>query len=210
MPRAVARPSRSTTLIARSREQFSELGIRQIELDLFADPRGGLFAEPRARKILAGRGKDPGPDPDSDGRLRKPGLKVLHVPDVDFRSTTPTFIDALKQIRAWSQQNRRHVPILVLLELKDESIFGVPTKPVRFDRAELDGVDAEILSVFAKDEILTPDRVRGRFATLPEAIHAEGWPALDSRARARDVCARQRGRTPRPVPGRPPRRSRIG
>ena len=29
-------------------------------------------------------------------------------------------------------------------------------------------------------EILTPDRVRGRFATLPEAIRAEGWPALNA------------------------------
>jgi tetratricopeptide (TPR) repeat protein len=161
-------------------QQFGELGIRQIELDLFADPQGGLFAQPRARKILADRGKDAGPDPDADGQLRKPGLKVLHVPDVDFRSTAPTFVDALRQIRAWSQQNRRHVPILVLLELKDESIFGVPTKPVRFDRAELDAVDAEIRSIFAKDEILTPDRVRGRFATLPEAIHTEGWPLLES------------------------------
>jgi hypothetical protein len=69
---------------------------------------------------------------------------------------------------------------MILLELKDESIFGVPTRPVRFDRVQLDAVDAEILSVFARDEILTPDRVRGRFATLPEAIHAEGWPALET------------------------------
>jgi hypothetical protein len=33
--------------------------------------------------------------------------------------------------------------------------------------------------VFAKTEILTPDRVRGRFASLPAAIRAQGWPALD-------------------------------
>ena len=38
----------------------------------------------------------------------------------------------------------------------------------------------EILSVFAPTEILTPDRVRGQFATLPEAIRAHGWPALDA------------------------------
>ena len=29
-------------------EQFSQLGIRQIELDVFADPKGGLFASPSA------------------------------------------------------------------------------------------------------------------------------------------------------------------
>ncbi len=91
-------------------EQFSQQGIRQVELDVYADPKGGLFAAPSARKILLGLGKEPGPDPDANGQLNKPGLKVLHVPDVDFRSTAPTFVDALKQIRAWSQANRAMSP----------------------------------------------------------------------------------------------------
>lgn len=158
--------------------QFSRQGIRQVELDVYADPKGGLFAAPSARKVLLGLGKEPGPDPDANGQLKKPGLKILHVPDVDFRSTAPTFVDALKQIRAWSQANRGHVPILILVELKDDAIPGLPTHPVHFGREELETVDAEVLSVFAKTEILTPDRVRGRFATLPEAIRSQGWPLL--------------------------------
>jgi hypothetical protein len=161
-------------------EQFSRLSIRQIELDVFADPKGGLFAAPSLRRTLRDRGKDPGPDPDAEGQLQKPGMKVLHVQDVDFRTTTPTFVDALKQVRTWSQSNRRHVPILILVELKDESVIGLPTRPVKFGRAELDAVDFEILSVFDRSEILTPDRVRGRFPTLPEAIRAQGWPAIDA------------------------------
>jgi len=161
-------------------EQFSRLGIRQVELDVYADPKGGLFASPAARKILRGLGKEPGPDPDSDGQLRKPGLKVLHVPDVDYLSTAPTFVAALKQIRDWSRANRRHVPILILVELKDDAISGLPARPIRFGREELEGVDAEILSVFGRTEILTPDRVRGQFPTLPEAIGARGWPALEA------------------------------
>ena len=113
-------------------EQFSRQGIRQVELDVYADPKGGLFASPSARKILRGRDKDAGPDPDTNGQLDKPGLKVLHVPDVDFRSNAPTFIDGLKQIRAWSQANRRHVPILIQVELKDDAIPSLPTRPVPF------------------------------------------------------------------------------
>src|SRR5437764_11668730 len=31
-------------------DQFTRLGIRQIELDVFADPKGGLFAAPSLRK----------------------------------------------------------------------------------------------------------------------------------------------------------------
>jgi hypothetical protein len=161
-------------------EQFGRQGIRQIELDVFADPKGGLFADPSWRMTARTRGKEPGPDPNPDGRLNKPGLKVLHVQDVDFLTRASTFVDALRQVRAWSKAHPRHVPILILVELKDGAIFGLPTRPVKFDRAELDSVDAEILSVFDRSEILTPDRLRGRFATLPEAIRTQGWPELDS------------------------------
>jgi hypothetical protein len=54
------------------------------------------------------------------------------------------------QIRDWSRANPRHVPILILVELKDEAVAGLATRPVPFDREQLDGVDAEILSVFAR------------------------------------------------------------
>jgi len=161
-------------------EQFSKLGIRQIELDLFADPEGGHYAEPSARAILRKAGKDAGPDPDEGGRLRKPGIKVLHVPDVDFRSTVPTFVEALKEIRAWSAAHPRHVPIFVLLELKDQASPALPTRPVPFTKALLDTVDAEILSVFERAALLTPDDVRGTSATLPEALKERGWPTLEA------------------------------
>jgi hypothetical protein len=178
-------------------EQFSKLGIRQIELDVYADPKGGLFASPAARAIVRSLGKDPGEDPDRGGVLRKPGLKILHVPDVDYRTTAPTFKNALEQVRSWSRANRRHVPILILVELKEDALPGLPARPVPFGKDELDSVDQEILSVFQKNEILTPDHVRGRFATLSESIKAQGWPrldevrgmvmfALDNEARVRD------------------------
>jgi len=161
-------------------EQFSRLGIRQVELDVFADPKGGLFAEPSVRATLRKSGKEPGPDPDEGGRLRRPGLKVLHVQDVDYRTTVPTFADALKEIRAWSAAHPKHVPILVLVELKDQAISSLPTRPIPFRRAELDAVDAEIRSVFSAAAILTPDDVRGSAPTLPEALRARGWPTLDA------------------------------
>jgi Phosphoinositide phospholipase C, Ca2+-dependent len=191
-------------------EQFARQGIRQVELDVYADPKGGLFAAPFARKTLIGLGKEPGPDPNANGQLEKPGLKVLHVPDVDFRSTASTFVDALKQIRVWSQANRGHVPILIQVELKDDAIPGLPTRPVRFGHAEIDTVDTEILSVFARTEILTPDRVRGRFATLPEALRAHGWPAL-SEVRGLVLFALDNEGTPRDryVEGHPALRDRV-
>jgi hypothetical protein len=159
-------------------EQFDRLGIRQVELDLFADPEGGHYADPSARKTLKAMGKDPGPD--VDARLRKPGLKVFHVQDVDYVSTAPTFVDALTQIRTWSLAHPRHVPILILVEPKDDAIPALPTRPMPFDKAALDALDAEILSVFDRTQILAPDDVRGTSETLPDAIRSRGWPTLAS------------------------------
>lgn len=160
-------------------DQFTKLGIRQIELDVYADPKGGLFTEPAARTMLKEQGRDAGPDPNPDGVLAKPGLKVLHVPDVDYLSTVPTFADGLKQVRDWSKANPRHVPIMVMIELKADAIPLLPTKPVPFDKKLLDAVDAEIRAVFKPGEFISPDDVRGDADTLPEAIRKRGWPKLD-------------------------------
>ena len=161
-------------------DQLSRLGVRQIELDLYADPKGGLYASPSAIKMIRGMGKDPGPPFDPEGLLKKPGLKILHIPDIDYRTTVPTFQSALKQIRDWSQAHREHVPILILVELKDEAIPALPSRPIPFSAAELDSVDAEIRSIFAAEEILTPDRLRGRHSTLAEAVRIGGWPTIES------------------------------
>lgn len=161
-------------------DQFSKLGIRQIELDVFADPQGGLFANPSARQSLTKLGLDPGPDPNADGALAKPGFKVLHVPDIDYRTTVPTFIKALSVIRDWSKANPAHVPIMVLVELKDDATPTLPTKPAPIGRTELDAIDAEIRSVFEPTQMITPDDVRGDTPTLPQALREHGWPRLEA------------------------------
>jgi Phosphoinositide phospholipase C, Ca2+-dependent len=169
-------------------DQFSRLGLRQIELDVFADPEGGRYADPVARKILKGLGKEPGPDPDEGGRLRKPGFKVFHIQDIDYQSTVTTLLEALHQVRDWSAEHPKHVPILVLLELKDDAIAALPTRPSPFGKAELDSIDAEIRSVFQPGEFLAPDDLRGTFATPLEAIKARGWPSLEA-SRGRVIFA---------------------
>ena len=97
------------------KEQFALLGIRQVELDLYADPEGGRFAEPAGPKLAALSGGGAVPPHDPEGLLRAPGFKVLHVPDVDFVSRNRTFRSALTEIREWSAANPFHFPILVLV-----------------------------------------------------------------------------------------------
>lgn len=160
-------------------EQFTLLQIRQIELDLFADPQGGHYASPAYFRLLREQGLEPGPDPNAGGVLEAPGLKVFHVQDVDFLSTTPTFIHALTQVRDWSRAHPRHVPLLILVELKDETHPLLPTRPVPFERAQVEQVDGEIRRVFSRAELFVPDDLRRDCSTLPEAIRRFGWPRVD-------------------------------
>jgi hypothetical protein len=105
---------------------------------------------------------------------------VLHVPDIDYLSTVATFAEALRQVRDWSASNETHAPILILVELKEGASPLLPTRPVPFGKAGLDAVDAAILAVFGREDIITPDDVRGGSRTLPEALRTRGWPTLDA------------------------------
>ena len=159
-------------------EQFSRLGIRQIELDCFADPEGGLYANPRGPKAAVALGLPPVPDHDPEHRLRAPGFKVMHVQDVDYFSSVLTLKEGLQQVRAWSKEHPRHFTIFILLEPKEDQIVPQLTRPVPFGERELNALDAEILSVFPRQQILAPDDVRGKEASLPEALRKHGWPTL--------------------------------
>jgi hypothetical protein len=153
-----------------------DAGIRQLELDVFADPDGGRFAS-RAANPLAGLPKETG-----IAELEEPGFKVLHFPEVDFESSCWTLASCLRTIAAWSADHPRHLPVMVFIEAKDAPVPDVArlgfVTPVPIGAAELDALDAEIRSVFDGDQMLTPDEVRGRHATLRAAVTTEGWPTL--------------------------------
>jgi hypothetical protein len=155
--------------------QFDDERVRQIELDVFADPLGGHYDQRNLLPVL-GLPADSG-----EPELERPGFKVLHVQEIDFLSTCLTFRRCLEQVKAWSDAHPGHLPIAVLVELKDGPIpdpLGVFVQPLPIGPAELDALDAEIRSVFDERRIITPDDVRGTTATLEEAVLASGWPTL--------------------------------
>src|SRR5260221_13769226 len=96
-------------------EQF-DLGIRQIELDCFADPAGGLYAHPRGVEWARAAGLPEVPNQDPNGELLRPGIKVMHVQDIDYMTSVLTLMDGLRQVREWSAKHPRHLPIFILLE----------------------------------------------------------------------------------------------
>lgn len=153
--------------------QFGSQKVRQIELDVFADPTGGLYARPLLRLSTGGR--------PLTGAMTQPGSKVLHVQDIDYHTRCQTFVECLTQVRAWSDANRGHVPIAVLVELKDQPVPNgdLPfTVPLAWDASRIDALEAEITSVFPRDRRLTPDDVRGDAGTLEQAVLTRGWPTL--------------------------------
>jgi hypothetical protein len=160
-------------------------GIRQVELDIFGDAKGGRFAHPFGATLNAGGAAAFDPQ----GVMLKPGFKVMHVQDIDYVSNCQPFAGCLREIRAWSRAHPRHTPIFILVETKTQPpIPQVPgmAAPEPFTTEALDALDAEVRSVFPAGEMISPDQVRGGHATLPEAVAHGGWPKLAA-ARGRVV-----------------------
>lgn len=109
-------------------------------------------------------------------------FQVFHLPAIDPESTCATLGACLDVLAAWSRAHPCHTPFTVWIEPKDDlddAAEGV--QPLAGHLTELD--DA-IAASWPRARTLTPDDLRGAYATLPEAV-AAGWPALaDMRGRA--------------------------
>jgi hypothetical protein len=154
-------------------EQLDD-GARALELDIYHDPEGGRYARPAAMAVT-----HQAISPSYIAAMSKPGMKVIHIQDIDFRSSVFTYVQGLEEIRAWSLAHPDHVPILLTMNTSDGKTRvrgGVDGLP--FDEAAYDALDAEICSVFPQGAVITPDIVRGSHATLREAVLAGSWPTL--------------------------------
>ncbi len=143
--------------------------------------------------------------------MAKPGFKVMHVQDFDYRSTCQPFTGCLQQIREWSHAHPDHIPIFVLIETKQGKPRGDLhlTEPESFTTATFDALDAEIRSVFPSEELITPDDVRGNYDTLNQAVLAGNWPSL-ANARGKIVFLMdQRSVGPVYLTGHPSLRGRV-
>lgn len=157
-------------------EQLEQQGVRHVELDCYLDPEGTLYRHPLAMTMakLAGARMPPF---DPEGRLAVPGIKVLHSPDFDVRTTNYTLHDALTEMKTWSDAHDWHVPIFVLIELKSDSFSG--SKPLPWREGAFTTLHDELRAVWPRKRILTPRDVQGEAATLREAVAGKGWPLVE-------------------------------
>ncbi|KAH6644759.1 PLC-like phosphodiesterase [Boeremia exigua] len=166
--------------------QLEHQAVRSFELDLHSDEKGGLYYPP---VIWTLSNLTNATTPFDGSVLQKPGIKVFHVTDFDPDSVCHTFIDCLTQLKTWSDANKNHVPIIIDLELKTDApacvLGGVcPGEATNWTLPRLLNVDAEILSVFPKKQLIRPDDVRQGNLTLEQSVLQKGWPLL-SAARGR-------------------------
>lgn len=190
--------------------QQLDAGVRQIELDVYADTQGGLYAHPKAPSMVAAAGFSPDPPEDAAGLMLKPGFKVMHVQDIDQRSTCQPFIACLQEVRRWSESHPSHVPVFILVETKQSTPKNMQlTTPEAFTPAIFDALDAEIRSVFSPRGLITPDDVRGSFETLNAAVLAGHWPTLEASRGKVMFLMDQRPVTPVYLQGHPSLRGRV-
>jgi hypothetical protein len=182
-------------------------GVRQVELDIYADVEGGRFAHPFGAALAPGGAKAFDPE----GVMKRPGFKVMHLQDIDYVSNCQPFTACLTLIRDWSRAHPRHVPIFVLVETKTQApLPGVPmTAPEPFTPKVLDALDAEIRSVFAPTEMVQPDQVRGDRPTLEAAVLSGGWPRLEETRGKVLFLLDQKNVTAAYVQGHPSLRGRV-
>lgn len=149
------------------------LGLRNLEIDVYADSKGGKYAHPKGLDLVK-----PVQVYDTAGIMTQPGFKVLHMPDIDFRSSSLTFEDCLQKLKNWSNSNPGHIPVFITLEPKDGDTNRFGTTPEAFTSALFDQLDTVIRTNLGMDKLITPDMVRGNYKTLEEAVLKGNWPSL--------------------------------
>jgi hypothetical protein len=161
-------------------DQFNLYNVRGLELDIYNDPQGGQYYLQAGRFLAGGSSDSKNPD------LNIPGFKLIHIVDFDFNSHHTTLKQSLQAIYNWSIGHPNHLPIFINIETKEETAAQMlPTVPnltqsIPFDADDCNKMDEEIKSVFGSnlDKVITPDDIRGSYATLREAVLAGNWPKL--------------------------------
>lgn len=98
------------------------------------------------------------------------GFVVYHN-EGDELTTCNIFVDCLQTLKDWSDAHPDHHALFIHIEPKEDKI-GID--PELFNQK----LDEEILSVWPRERIVTPDDLQGGYPTIKDALAAQGWPTL--------------------------------
>ncbi|WP_294276556.1 phosphatidylinositol-specific phospholipase C1-like protein [uncultured Chryseobacterium sp.] len=181
LPEVYAYLSKKDTLNLLPRIQYEHipvpqqlnLGLRNLEIDVYADNKGGKYAHPKILDLV------PTTQPfDPEGKMKKPGYKMIHITDIDYQTWYYTLEDCLKDLKKWSDAHPDHDPVFITLEPKDGKANAFGTEPEHYTPQLFDDLDAELQKYLGKNKIITPDDIRGSYKTLNQAILNNNWPTV--------------------------------
>ena len=177
------------------REQLEDQSVRQVELDVFADPDGSLWRP-----------------------IGTTGFKVFHMEQIDEGSNCEVFVDCLRELRRWSDAHARHLPVFVLVQPQAGITLPGPPNPVPLTTESFDALDAEIRSVMVPATwsypIVCGARIRRSKPRCSRVGGRRSPPRVEVRVPARPGPRGLRRRSPEPrgtghVPGVDARRARC-
>jgi hypothetical protein len=155
------------------------IGLQSLEIDVYADAKGGKYAHPKGLD-WAGPTKDTRPY-DPTGLMNEPGFKVLHIQEIDFRSSCLTLKACLQELKTWSDAHPGHYPVFITINAIDDTIKRPDfTQPEKFTAATFDQLDKTIIDNLGRTKLIRPDDVRGTAETLEKAVLAGRWPKVSA------------------------------
>ena len=153
------------------------MGLLSLEIDVYADAKGGKYAQPKGLEWAGKNSTSAAYDP--EGLMREPGFKVLHIQEIDFRSNCLTFRKCLQELKKWSNEHPKHLPIFITMNAKDDEIkrpgFSIPEP---FTAKVFDQLDSTLVADLGKEKLIIPDQVRADYPTLEAAVLAGNWPTI--------------------------------
>ena len=175
-------------------QQLNDYNVRGFEFDINPDPVGGQYYKRQGLSFAAL------PTESGIAELNEPGYKIIHIIDFDYNTNNYTFKSAINDLYKWSNEHPNHLPLFVNVEAKSDAPSDILpqinylTKSIPYTAELCDDMDEEIKSVFGNDlqKVITPDKVRGTYGTLREAVLAGNWPTLKE-ARGKIIFIMQGG-----------------
>ncbi len=112
-----------------------------------------------------------------DIRYRQGNYEMVHVPLVDHRSHAIDFQLALEEVRRYSENHPNHLPITLLIEIKDDWMILDPFLD-DYDEAAFDVLD-NIIEVTLNEHLFRPSDMLND-DTLRYTIINDGWPTVEA------------------------------
>jgi hypothetical protein len=148
-------------------------GVRHLEIDVLKDPNGGLYIKPWANTFAT----TPLFNELEKKQLATPGFKVMHIPDIDVQSHCVLFSGCLNTLKAWSEANPQHFPIVVMLNVKEtRSDLVLGNNPFKFTPKDYYLLD-EVIQKSLPNLLFTPDDLRKTPLSLNQTVVKFGWPS---------------------------------